>query len=421
MKESKIDRLVIFIDELDRCREDTILDTLEAMRLFMFTGNVAFVIGADERHISYAVKSKFKDIEGIQIDIGKEYLEKLVQYPVQIPRMDIDETGVYIASLLIQADLGEKVFQSFRSEIQKVRAADLFKSPLKNMNSDLDELDEKGKEVLLEDINIADQLAEVLSDGLHGNPRQVKRFLNMMDIRMKMSKHKSVSLNRMVLTKIMMLEYIRPHAFNTIAKMAANNTLSEELAILEDEKQESRIDSLQQLNIWGKDDWIMSWVKIEPKLATEELNPYFYFTRTSLDERISRISANLSPKAQDVLDDLLSKSEINLKKALEVEISDMEAVNILEAMFVRMDRDSQLSTENIKAFVGFSLKNENRYSTAYEYIKRIPASKLTISAMIYIADFAKKTGYISEMKEIAKGWGTVNEKLEKAFNNNLTT
>ena len=77
IKESKIERLVIFIDELDRCREDTILDTLEAMKLFMFTGKVAFVIGADERHISYAVKSKFKDIEGIQIDIGKDYLEKL--------------------------------------------------------------------------------------------------------------------------------------------------------------------------------------------------------------------------------------------------------------------------------------------------------------------------------------------------------
>lgn len=70
---------------MDRCREDTILDTLEAMKLFMFTGKVAFVIGADERHISYVVKSKFKDIEGIQIDIGKEYLEKLVQYPIHMP------------------------------------------------------------------------------------------------------------------------------------------------------------------------------------------------------------------------------------------------------------------------------------------------------------------------------------------------
>ena len=44
LDESKISRLVIFIDELDRCRPDTILDSLEAMKIFMFMGMVAFVI-----------------------------------------------------------------------------------------------------------------------------------------------------------------------------------------------------------------------------------------------------------------------------------------------------------------------------------------------------------------------------------------
>lgn len=64
LKETKINRLVIFIDELDRCSPDTILETLEAIRLFLFTGNSIFIIGADERHISYAVKRKFDKIEG---------------------------------------------------------------------------------------------------------------------------------------------------------------------------------------------------------------------------------------------------------------------------------------------------------------------------------------------------------------------
>ena len=41
---------------------------------------IAFVIGADERHVSYAIKNKFKDIEGINMDIGKEYQEKIIQY-----------------------------------------------------------------------------------------------------------------------------------------------------------------------------------------------------------------------------------------------------------------------------------------------------------------------------------------------------
>lgn len=75
----KPQRDVIFVDELDRCSPNTILDTLEAMRLFLFEGKVAFVIGADERHISYAIKTKFKDIQGINMDIGKEYQEKLIR------------------------------------------------------------------------------------------------------------------------------------------------------------------------------------------------------------------------------------------------------------------------------------------------------------------------------------------------------
>ena len=72
IKEAGIKKLVIFVDELDRCNPATILDTLEAMRLFLFSGNVSFVIGADERHVTYAIRSKFDDSEGINMDIDRK-------------------------------------------------------------------------------------------------------------------------------------------------------------------------------------------------------------------------------------------------------------------------------------------------------------------------------------------------------------
>ena len=77
LKQTKIDRLVVFIDELDRCSPETILETLGSNTAFLYVGRTVFIIGADERHISYAVQTKFKEIEGLGIDIGKEYLEKL--------------------------------------------------------------------------------------------------------------------------------------------------------------------------------------------------------------------------------------------------------------------------------------------------------------------------------------------------------
>ena len=66
---------------------------------FLFTGNTVFIIGADERQIAYAVKSKFREIKGQEIDIGKEYLEKLIQYPIRIPRLNSKEMEFYMICL----------------------------------------------------------------------------------------------------------------------------------------------------------------------------------------------------------------------------------------------------------------------------------------------------------------------------------
>ena len=89
------------------------------MRLFLFNGKVAFVIGADERHVSYAIKNKFKDIEGINMDIGKEYQEKIIQYPIRIPSMNKDETEFYILCLLAENELEEQKFNGLLSYLQE--------------------------------------------------------------------------------------------------------------------------------------------------------------------------------------------------------------------------------------------------------------------------------------------------------------
>lgn len=48
--------VIVYIDDLDRCDPKRIIDCLEAVKLFVNVKRTAFVIGADERIIEYAIK-----------------------------------------------------------------------------------------------------------------------------------------------------------------------------------------------------------------------------------------------------------------------------------------------------------------------------------------------------------------------------
>jgi predicted KAP-like P-loop ATPase len=81
-----VSRLVVLIDDLDRCLPETAIATLEAIRLFLFIERTAFVIGADEQMIEYSVKRHFPDFQrsGLPDTYARSYLEKLIQVPFRI-------------------------------------------------------------------------------------------------------------------------------------------------------------------------------------------------------------------------------------------------------------------------------------------------------------------------------------------------
>jgi predicted KAP-like P-loop ATPase len=84
-----IDQLVVLIDGLDRCLPDTAIETLEAVRLFVFTARPAFVVAADEAMIEYAVRKHFPDLADTTgpMTYSRNYLEKLLQVPFRIPAL----------------------------------------------------------------------------------------------------------------------------------------------------------------------------------------------------------------------------------------------------------------------------------------------------------------------------------------------
>lgn len=407
--EAGIGKLVIFVDELDRCSPNTILDTLEAMRLFLFEGKVAFVIGADERHVSYAIKTKFKDIQGINMDIGKEYQEKLIQYPIRIPSMNKDETEFYILCLLAENELNQQNFDDLLAYLQAKR----MESPLE-FSVDMPILKKYNDGIatkLNESLILSKQLSGILSSGLNGNPRQCKRFLNTLDMRQKMAKFKRITLKSQILAKIMEVEYFNPSLFRKMVELLGQNSLKTELKALESGAELE----LKALIPWKDDLWVRQWIETKPFLGDEDLTEYFYFMRSSVDDKTLVDIQKMSEQAKKIFDGLIKHSDSIFREAKKNvdKLSLMDQTQILEGLYNDLLSDEQFVNAKFKFFVNWGALNEQLQITTLSYFEDIQADKLTIPMMPFVESFYTECKDKSRCKEIMRRWAEGNNKISK--------
>jgi predicted KAP-like P-loop ATPase len=98
--------VIVFVDNLDRCLPTQTIHTLEALRLFLFMRQTAFVVAADEDMVRHAVSQHFKDASKNHVT---DYLDKLIQIPVRVPRLGITEVRAYLFMLLASAGNAKSV------------------------------------------------------------------------------------------------------------------------------------------------------------------------------------------------------------------------------------------------------------------------------------------------------------------------
>jgi nucleoside-triphosphatase THEP1 len=81
LKKTKKDKLVIFVDNLDRCLPDVVVNLLEDISSFLSIPEVpcVYVLAMDREHVIKAIKHRFPDFDGV------DYLEKIVQIPLKMP------------------------------------------------------------------------------------------------------------------------------------------------------------------------------------------------------------------------------------------------------------------------------------------------------------------------------------------------
>ena len=277
-------KLIILVDDLDRCLPKTAVSTLEAMRLLLFVNQTAFIIAADEQMIRNGVKAHFGDVE-LSEGLVTSYFDKLIQIPIRVPHLGVAEIKVYIVLLYLEAEikkgtiknevmitvkekLNQLLSQAWKTDITKPAIEEVFGEDICSSISDA--------------ILMADQLAGILAtaDNIKGNPRLIKRFLNALEIRKKVAKFNGMTLDSSLLIKMLL--------FERCASAGAYDYLSRYIAKSEDGKP-SFINDIE-INLangnefkepeasWNSD-FIKSWVLLAPKLGDVDVRPYLYLSR----------------------------------------------------------------------------------------------------------------------------------------------
>lgn len=336
LDETNIKNLVVIIDDLDRCLPDTIINTLEAIKLFLSSKNTAFLISIDERVIKYAINDRYNKFDAQQReDISRDYLEKLIQIPLKVPLMNKSEMKSYINLLFASKHLSSEEFTALLKKVSDSRKGNNF-----NISIDLQWFKKNGtvSAELQEELLITEQINDLLYDFLKGNPRQVKRFINALLLRMKLARLRGVTLNKQKLAKLMALEYMHNGHFRQLAEwQSIQSGKPKEIGEFERKvKTEKKEDAKSD---WLQNEWLVKWLKAEPFLANENLEAYFYISRDSISSFTTQIT-ELTENEKEIFDALIAEAEAHRTKGKRsfAQVSDIEAASITTAVINRCQK-----------------------------------------------------------------------------------
>ena len=299
LRKSKIEKLVIIIDDLDRCLPDRIIENLEAIKLFLNVKNTAIIIGADPRIVRHAIEYRYKDkiidtnAENTNDRIVNDYLEKLIQIPYSLPKLSDSEVETYITLLFCENDLeSPDDFNKVLEEFKKFRVEERYSvfdfAKVKDAVGDASKT-----EKLEHNVSLIAKLSPIISESLYGNPRQIKRFLNTFMLRKKLATVAHIKdFKDDILAKLMILEYAEPKLFEILYNwQISNQGIATQLEKLEGiccKKGDGQLTFADDLKEWNKPK-IVNWMRSEPLLSKIDLRDYYWISR----DKLSSMQSNL--------------------------------------------------------------------------------------------------------------------------------
>lgn len=111
-------RLLLFVDDLDRCQPDYIANVFDAIRLVMDLENVIVLVGIDHRIAFKAMEKRYTslaDADRSPCEIARDYLSKIIQLPIRLLPPSGEELDQFIDQKLF-GGVGRKTYEQSDSK-----------------------------------------------------------------------------------------------------------------------------------------------------------------------------------------------------------------------------------------------------------------------------------------------------------------
>lgn len=314
-----ISRVIVLVDDLDRCLPDTVVETLEAIRLFLSAKGMSFVIAADEDRVADAIQQRLGTSTPDDSEAespAKLYLHKIVQTTIPLPGLSRFDTHAYLFLLLAHSKVEPEDHDTLVASCAELRRT----------SGSLDDVNIPDGVDLAEELAVASRLTPILYEKFRGNPRRIKRFLNDLNVRQSVAQRRGIALPADAVAKLMVLERLLRPDFETVLQWLAQNKLRDQLDALDqaanaptpsadskvaDEapgkpKNKAAAESSDKVpkTEGGFSDTLIRWAKLPPKLDASDVGGYLYLAASFAG--IELIDDGLPERLRDIASALTS-------------------------------------------------------------------------------------------------------------------
>lgn len=185
--DTPLQRIVLYVDDLDRCPENRVIEVLEAMNLLMAFPLFVVVVGVDPRWVKNALLQKYSLQFGSEKQNGYEpidasdYLEKIFQVPFHLQQAD-DEDVKKMLWKLTEHTVEKKAVKEETSATDETKKEE---KQVENTEIASVIIDGNSVQIVSENLTLLEvevTLMQEISPLLGNNPRAIKRFVNVYQI-----------------------------------------------------------------------------------------------------------------------------------------------------------------------------------------------------------------------------------------------